>query len=277
MQGIAPPGSGRTIQLNIQNGNSSSTLKLFLDAQEFTQQLMLSSFAVGRMYEPETVSLFARFLRPGDRMIDVGAHIGYYSLIAALLVGEQGKVLACELEFSNYQRILYNIAINGFTQLQAVNLAIGSAEKEVQFFFNQDNDGGHALWDVGAHPFNVKSQQHPMMRTVPMQTLDHLVEQYQLDHLRLIKIDTEGAEHQILQGCQKTLQRLQPPFVIAEVNEFGLRKMGSTQMQLRSLMQSYGYTGYLLDEKTMEPVRLDSATPYQNGLFNILFTNQSSF
>ncbi len=271
------PGIGKTIQLSIQQGEGSTVLKLFLNPQEFTQALMLDAFSQGLMYEPEVVRWFPQFLQPGDRMIDIGAHIGYYTLIAAMLVGETGMVVSCELETSNYKRILHNVAINHFQQVRVIHGAIGDAQQETQFFFNLDNDGGHALWNVGDHPFNTKSQDNPFVQTIPMTTLDALVQQHGLDAIKLIKIDTEGAEHLILRGGQHTLETLRPPFVIVEINAFGLQKLGSSQMQLRSFMTSLGYDSYLLDGQSEQLIKLATHQAYDHGLFNLLFTHQVQF
>ncbi|NEN92482.1 MAG: FkbM family methyltransferase [Okeania sp. SIO3H1] len=81
-------------------------------------------------------------------LLDIGAHIGYYSVLAAKIVGIEGKVFAFEPELSNYQKILENISLNNLNNISLFNLAAGSETKQTQLFFNQDNDGGHALWDV---------------------------------------------------------------------------------------------------------------------------------
>ncbi|MGD1701216.1 FkbM family methyltransferase [Dapis sp. BLCC M229] len=109
---------------------------------------MLDCFKKGHAYESEIFQLICRFLGRNDSFIDIGAHIGYYSILAAKIVGSQGKVFAFEPELSNYQKILENINLNHLNNIKLFNLAVGSETKQTQIFFNQDNDGGHALWDV---------------------------------------------------------------------------------------------------------------------------------
>jgi hypothetical protein len=70
--------------------HSSFVLKLFLNPQEFTQRLLWQSLTNGQLYEPATSQLFLRYLRPNDRVVDVGAHVGYYTLLASVLVGTSG-------------------------------------------------------------------------------------------------------------------------------------------------------------------------------------------
>ncbi|HAN45842.1 MAG TPA: FkbM family methyltransferase [Cyanobacteria bacterium UBA8156] len=249
------------------------TLQFFLNPQEFTQGLLWQALTHNQLYEPATSLLFARYLRPGDRAVDVGAHVGYYTLLAAALVGETGRVLACELSLPNFQRLSYHLQINGFTQVDPVLGAIGDRCGEISFFVNADNDGGHALWDVGAHPFNQQSAQTPRQATAPMRPLDSLLTA-EGPPLRLLKIDTEGAEPLVLAGAQATLARWRPPVVILEVNQFGLAKLGFSQMDVRRPLQELGYTGYVLGPR---PQRLATDEVYPAALFDMVFTTDPNF
>ncbi|NEQ77202.1 MAG: FkbM family methyltransferase [Okeania sp. SIO2C9] len=109
---------------------------------------MLDSLQKGRAYESEIFQLIRKFLQNCDSFINIGAHIGYYSVLAAKIVGIEGKIFAFESESSNYQKILENISLNSLNNISLFNLAVGSETKQTQLFFNQDNDGCHALWDV---------------------------------------------------------------------------------------------------------------------------------
>ncbi|MFQ3679174.1 MAG: FkbM family methyltransferase [Pseudanabaenaceae cyanobacterium] len=251
-------------------------LNFFLNPQELTQGLMWQFLTHHQLYEPATSLLFCRYLRPGDRAVDVGAHVGYYTLLAAALVGETGQVLACELSWTNFQRLQYHLQINHRTNVQPVWGAIGDRCGEVSFFVNADNDGGHALWDVGQHPFNQQSAQTPQQATAPMRTLDALLADLTPEGppLRLLKIDTEGAEPLVLAGAQATLARWRPPVVILEVNQFGLEKLGFSQMDVRRPLHELGYTGYVLGP---HPQRLAPEEVYPAALFDMVFTTDPDF
>ncbi len=81
-------------------------IKLFLDSNKMTQKMMLDSAEKGEVYEQSTFRLIRRYLQKGDVFVDIGAHIGYYSVIAARIVGSAGKVFAFEPEIENYKKIL---------------------------------------------------------------------------------------------------------------------------------------------------------------------------
>ncbi len=265
---------GQSIAVTFSPGDRAPfTLQFFLNPQEFTQGLLWQALTHNQLYEAATSLLFCRYLRPGDRVVDVGAHVGYYTLLAAALVGDTGQVLACELSLPNFHRLNYHLQINRFTQVQPVLGAIGDRCGEVSFFVNADNDGGHALWEVGAHPFNRQSAQALRQATAPMRTLDSLLTAAG-PPLRLIKIDTEGAEPLVLAGAQATLARWRPPVVILEVNQFGLEKLGFSQMDVRRPLQALGYTGYVLGPR---PQRLAPDEVYPAPLFDMVFTTDPNF
>jgi FkbM family methyltransferase len=271
-----PASAGQIVNLNTQIEGRDHSLKIYVDPKEFTQKLMMGAFSKGMVYEPEVVQAFTKILKPGDGFIDVGAHIGYFSLWAATLVGESGWVVTCEPERSNYDHILQNIQLNAFQNLQVLNIAVGAESKDTQFFVNQDNDGGHALWDVGEHPFNKKSKSNPIPQAIRMETLDWVVEHYNLSNLKLIKIDTEGAEHSILQGANRLLTKVKVPYIIAEMNHFGLQQMGTSEQAYLGYVRSCGYETYVLTPQSSRPIKLEAGQSYQSQMiYNVLFTNQS--
>ncbi|NES75182.1 MULTISPECIES: FkbM family methyltransferase [Okeania] len=239
---------------------------------------MLDSFQKARAYESEIFQLIRKFLQNGDCFIDIGAHIGYYSILAAKIVGIEGKVFAFEPELSNYQKILENISLNNLNNISLFNLAVGSETKQTQLFFNQDNDGGHALWDVGKHPFNQKSLDNQTMQNIQQSTLDDILSQQKdISHIKMIKIDTEGAELDVIKGAVNTLYQYDVPYIICEINKFGLQQMGTNETELREFMESLKYETYLItSDEINQLVKLPIGKYYQTShVFNVLFTKQN--
>ncbi|MCL2925562.1 MAG: FkbM family methyltransferase [Trichodesmium sp. MAG_R04] len=238
---------------------------------------MLECLEKGEVYESEIFQLIFRFLEENDCFIDIGAHIGYYSVLAAKIVGSKGKVFAFEPELSNYQKTLENITLNHLNNIKLFNLAVGSETKETQIFFNQDNDGGHALWDVGKHPFNKKSLNNQIMQNTQLSTLDNILSQAgNITNLKIIKIDTEGAELDVIKGAVNTIGKYNVPYIICEINRFGLQQMGTNETELREFMNSLGYETYLLTSNSSNQlVKLPIGNYYQTShVFNVLFTRQ---
>ena len=154
---------------------------------------------------------------------------------------------------------------------------MGSETKQTQIFVNQDNDGGHALWDVGKHPFNKKSLNNQIMQNTQLSTLDNILSQAEnITNLKIIKIDTEGAELDVIKGAVNTIGKYNVPYIICEINRFGLQQMGTNETELREFMNSLGYETYLLTSNSSNQlVKLPIGNYYQTShVFNVLFTRQ---
>lgn len=252
--------------------HGTNRLTLLLDPAFMSQRLILNELASGRLYEAETSNFIGSLLQPGDTFIDIGAHVGYFSMLASALVGPTGTVYAFEPDATNYAHLLEHIEVNEALHVRPMHLAVGAKPAIAEFFVNQDNDGGHALWEVGRHPFNERSRQAPVTRKVCVTSLDHLFATTDLSRLRAIKMDAEGAEFAILVGARGLLARHRVPFVIAEVNRFGLESMGASERLLRGFMSDLGYETYLFQPGQAFVQKLaPTDIPETNYVFNVLF------
>lgn len=271
-----PAAARSEVTLSFNANERAHAVKLRLDRAQMSQRLMLDAFTADRMYEPETSQFVASVLREGDTFVDVGAHVGYFSMLAATLVGPGGRVLSFEPEAENFRHLQEHARLNGFAQVQAINQAVGDAEGTAEFFVNADNDGGHALWDVGLHGFNRKSRLAPQRRQVRVTTLDRVLADEPVPP-RLIKIDAEGCEQRVLQGARGLLQRTPVPFVVCEVNHFGLECMGASEASLRQWMLDLGYDVFALHPRdgSLVPLRPDQRVVSEQ-VFNLLFRHRSA-
>jgi FkbM family methyltransferase len=261
-----------TASVNINRPGLEREILLQLDPECFSQRLMLDCFRAGQLYEPETSLPVDLLLQPGDTFIDIGGHVGFFSMLAAGLVGPSGRVYVFEPERANYEHLLTHIALNNFHHVFPFPWAVGHPTAVVDFFTNADNDGGHALWDPGRHHFNQKSREQVSKHPVFLVSLDDIFGAAQPGFAKLIKIDTEGNEANILRGARNFLTRAQIPAVIAEVNHFGLAQLGSSEQEMRTLMTDIGYTTYALVGDL--PVRLAPHESIQsNYVYNVLFAN----
>jgi FkbM family methyltransferase len=204
--------------------------------------------------------------------------VGFFSLLGAVFTGAGGQVISFEPEEENYRHLVENVRLNGFTHVVAVNSAVGDAAGIAQLWVNADNDGGHALWDVGLHSFNARSRATPQPRRVRVTTLDGFFAGRNITSLKAIKIDAEGGELRILQGAQGTLERHRVPFVICEINRFALERMGTSEAQLRAFMAGLGYETYLFAPDGGSLVRLveDQTVVGDEFVFNLMFRHSSA-
>lgn len=214
-------------EISVNMNIADRQLTMFFDPDLPVHNAILAELQNTGAYEPGTQFFFMRVLRKGDAFVDIGAHIGYFSMISAALVGDEGKVISVEPIDSNFQFLERNIAGNNLAYVHALQSVISDTEGEVEFHHNQDNDGGHALWDPRTHPDNEKTRAAPKSETLPSMTLDRLFSKFECEHIRAMKIDTEGAERMILESGRSYFDRGAVDFVVAEVNASGLVQMGS--------------------------------------------------
>jgi len=218
-----------------------------LDETSWVQKSMAEQLQSPAGYEPATWAAMRAILRPGDVAIDVGAHVGVMTCYMASLVGLEGRVETFEPVKANRDKLMRHLFHNDLLlRVHVHGTAVGRTASKVPFHLNADNDGGGALWDVRTHPFNKKSREAgDVCIAVPLDALDDVVH---TPPVRLIKIDTEGAELEVLNGAVRILERDQP-YIIAEINPHGLGQLGATEKQLREFLTDRGYRVFLLWDK----------------------------
>jgi FkbM family methyltransferase len=162
-------------------------------------------------YEKDTTLLFQSLIRRGMTVVDLGAHIGYYSLLAGRQVGEKGKVYAFEPEPSNYALLQKNISANGYDDIIiALRKAVTSRPGVVQLFLGERDSGVTSMYAV---PGNGR-------QTVIAEgtSLDDFFESEGWPQVHIIKIDIEGAEKMALEGMKQVVRRNQALKLIVEFN-----------------------------------------------------------
>lgn len=229
----------------------------------------------GMVYEPDVTAAIRNVLRPGDTAIDVGACIGLHTALMSDLVGESGRVIAFEPGLNN-QQALHKTAGKNVT---IIDRPVWNTQASVDFFHGQHGDS-NALWDPAHWPgidrrVSVIECSEPV--TMSATTLDAEALFLGLDAVKLIKIDTEGAEQHILEGAAQLLNTIKPPFIIAELHEWGLYQLGRSQRGLRTLMERHGYSTFILFADGSLPQLVPSGTQIRTGLItNLLFSTQEA-
>jgi FkbM family methyltransferase len=267
------PDPMESVTLRFESDGQPRAVDLLLDRTSYSQRIMLASLEAGQFYEPEVSYFLTNVLRPGDTVVDVGAHIGYFSVLAGRIVGPEGKVFAFEPEPGNYRRLRDHLAQNGLRHVQSFNVAVGSAPGTAEMYFNSDNDGGHAFWDVAEHQLCERTREEGKRLSAEVVALDHVLAGLPPGQgPRLIKIDAEGMEYEILKGGLRTILGYEVPFVICEINRFALERMGSSESQLRGFMRLIGYQVSLMkqDGTGLQPLE-DDETFQSDNVFNLLF------
>lgn len=189
-------------------------------------------------WEPESWNAIAKHLPAGGVFVDVGAHIGYYSLKAAPVVGAGGHVIAVEPNPPTIRELEDNIRASGASAIISVQpVACSDAEATLDLFAGpRGNTGQTSLSKTNA------SQTGKDVATyhVRARPLDDIIRDTGVSRVDAVKIDVEGAEMLVLKGSVRTLARYHP-MVIVELIDAQLRSMGSSEAGVRAFMQAQGY------------------------------------
>ena len=182
-------------------------------------------------YDYDEMHFVQRYLRPGDAVVDVGANIGVYTLLAAAAVREQGKVVAFEPGRASFERLKENVQLNRLHQVKLHCAAVGETRGVVSFYQNQDLINRIALSDE-------QPTQPDATEVVPCVSLD---EELAGERFDLGKIDIEGAELMAFRGARQMLQQANPPVWLVELKDRLLKRYGSTARELAHLLQASGF------------------------------------
>ncbi len=217
------------------------------------------SIATDGYYDLPIVRLIQELLKPGMTFIDVGAHVGQYSLLASGLVGMEGAVHSFEPEPDTFALLAHNVHRNGLRNVHTVRCALAKTSQDVALYVARpDNIGQTSL----RQPDNFSG----VKVNVQCRTLDDYVEEHGIDAINLIKIDVEGAELDVLLGARHVLSRNPKPHIIIEFWEEFLQAYGSSCAQVAEFLQGSGYSLFWIGETGLTPY-----LPLKNPeLFNVL-------
>jgi len=181
---------------------------------EFYFQNNKDDFKGITMRENNIIDLFRP--RQGETVVDIGAHIGKYSIIASKYVGQSGKVIAIEAHPGNLEVLNRNIKLNGLTNVIALNYAVYSRETKIKLYL-PGQESHYTIYNT-----IMSSRQNAREDTfveVNANTLDNLLEQNGISHeVNWMKIDVEGAELEVLKGASKILSKSKNIAILLEVH-----------------------------------------------------------
>lgn len=195
-------------------------------------------------YDPYTTSVFEDMVFPGDTVLDVGANIGWMTLVAAHKATEAGSVIAFEGNPDNCHKLLRNKELNNFQNILVVNTLVGDRnDAEQKLFLPKD-------WNMGHSSLSNELEGIDSTRFVTNQmiTLSDYLLGNNIQHVDVVKIDVEGAEILVLRGMMDVLQSNQAPTIFMEINDEYLRSFGSNSTEVYNLLTDIGYVIYYTSE-----------------------------
>jgi FkbM family methyltransferase len=198
-------------------------------------------------FEAAEQAFFWLLLRDGDSFLDCGAHVGLYSILAGYAAGETGRIVSMEPNPQTARLLRANLSRQGLGRARVLEAAGWSIPGRLDF--SPEQAGRAAYSHVAGSP-----SKHTV--TVSATTLTEVAKEFQGRPCTLAKIDTEGAEIEVLRGASEAVSAGGYPLLMVEFNEHNLRALGETTENLFSLLASLGYQMHRFNPETL---RLDPA------------------
>ena len=191
------------------------------------------------VWEPYESSLVLEFLAPGDVFVDVGANIGYFSLLADSRVGPAGAVFAFEPDPDNFALLTESVALNGMEGVvHATRAGLAAETGAARLYLSEDNLGDHQIF---------ATQEGRQSRAIKLLSgAQYLAGK--LQRLDLLKIDTQGSEYGVVAGLMPLLASLpNRPRIIIELTPLSLRQCGSSGRALIKLLAELDQPLWIID------------------------------
>jgi FkbM family methyltransferase len=198
------------------------------------------SYIVGRPSDKKIAENIT--LEEGDVALDIGANVGWYTLMMSRKVGESGKVLAVEPNPTNYAILCRNIRDNKLENVIALQVALSDKDGYARMSMSSNPT---------AHSLSYKTPDQTKTELVKIMRLDTLVEKQEINKVDFIKIDVEGAEKRLLEGASNTLK-----IILEMIIESDNTPQRQKTLQL---LKNKGYKVTWIDEENLHAKKLASS------------------
>ena len=199
-----------------------------------------ASLIFGNGYEIQMTKLFKSLVKEGMNVVDVGAHIGYYTIIASSFVGQKGNVWAFEPEPGNIKELRNNMTLNDAKNVTLLEQAVSDKCGKAQFFVSDELSGECSL-------VKIKNRLNKTI-DVDIVALDDVLGGEKVD---VLKIDVDGGEIGVLRGAKRLIRNNPNIKVFTEFWIEGLKEAGYSCEDYWRVLTDYGFNYiYLIDEKS---------------------------
>ncbi|MDR3186890.1 MAG: FkbM family methyltransferase [Holosporaceae bacterium] len=197
------------------------------------------------VYDPNLIVVVNALLRKGGVFIDVGANMGYFSLLASRVVGKEGKIFALEPSSRDFGRLQDNIKINNLQKvILPLRLAISGKVGPVKLSVACEE---RSALNTVANEFSFKGVEKIDVEEVDSTTIDRFVQKKRVSRVDVLKLDIEGSEVGALRGALSTIERYRPAIMLG-INAEALKSCGSSVGELQKILKNLRYKIYKIVE-----------------------------
>jgi FkbM family methyltransferase len=186
-------------------------------------------------FDKAECDFLARLLQPGMTVLDIGAHHGYYTLLASQRVGASGRVFAFEPSPRERRKLTWHLRWNRCSNVEVLDVALGAESGQAELFLAAGRETGcNSL-----RPPAVRGT--PKKIGVPVETLDNFLSRRSVEHVDFLKLDVEGAELSVLRGAEDLLSRAPRPVMLVEICDLRTAAWGYGASEILKQLSGHGY------------------------------------
>ena len=200
--------------------------------------LYLWKFSAMESFETK---LLRELTKPGMTVFDIGANIGYYTLILAGLVGENGKVYAFEPDPENYRLLIKNIKANNYNNIIPIQRAVSDKTGKIKLFLSEEHKGNHKIYDSGEGRKSIE---------IESIALDEFTKENKVNP-DIMKMDIEGSEPMAFLGMKNLIKDNKDIKIISEFFPYAMRKCRNSNPpeEFISFLEDQGFKVSIINEK----------------------------
>ncbi|MBQ0797019.1 FkbM family methyltransferase [Zhongshania sp.] len=266
--------AAQLVELNIAGLNERMSKRLTMNVHGANDTIISEKLRNEQCWEPYETHLVVTHFHPGGVFLDIGANIGYYTLLASAIAGQEGQVIAYEPDVENFALLQENVSLNQLDNVVLHPLALSDRNEDGKLFLSSDNFGDHRIYSDGG-------ERHS--RSIRLVHGDQHLEP-QTQHIDFLKIDTQGAEYFVVNGLRNLIAANSAHLcIILEFCPYGIRYSGADGHQLIELLESFGMQYHIIDhiEHRLIPAQAKHLSdwveelaqePSNEGFINLLVT-----
>ena len=230
--------------------------------KEIREKQLLKSFDVGygvKMYlditnpltwdlvgekghEDEVKKTFVNNIKEDNTVIDVGANMGEFSLIASKKIGPKGNVISIEPLKQAVFWLKKNYILNGFSNYEILEKAVGN-NSGTMTLYKKSSSSVQGTLDP-----DITKREYIPSGEILVETIDEIISTRNIDKVDILKIDVEGFEYEVLSGCKNSFKQNKIKKIICEIHSSYLKKKGLDEKMIYSLLKENGFSITVLDK-----------------------------
>lgn len=210
-------------------------IKITLSLSDWIQQQI---YFLGEYHSEQRISSFWKnIIRKSNYIIDAGANVGYYTLIASKKIGSDGRIYSFEPVSKTYNRLIENVKLNNFSNIIPIKKALSHTDnQEIELFIADDKNWG--MSSIYSHDRFAGYKE--IAETL---TIDSFIIDNEIDKMDLIKIDVEGSEMDVINGMKDCISKYDPT-ILVEINQDIISKKNDYVESIYDNLKTLGYDAF---------------------------------